>query len=106
MCAQPLERKPKSTATLDKLIDEEWDIYYDLKNKLNNPELSMPEQIRMANALAYHSSVLSRLLNQKGEGSRFDDVTLGEFVKNVDARVYRIVRREFKFWTKKRSSKK
>jgi hypothetical protein len=106
MCAQTKEKRKKPTA-LDKLIAMEWDIMRDLKKKLRNPNLSTNEQIRAANALAYHASVLNKLTSQKGEEPRFNESTLGDYVKGiqVQARLARMIRRDFKFWTKKASSK-
>jgi hypothetical protein len=82
----------------------EWDIFLDLKKKLQDPRLSKGEQARLANALAYHASVLNKLFAQKGEDPRFTNVTLGDFLKDV--RVFRLVRRDFKAWTRKLSSRK
>jgi hypothetical protein len=98
----------KKPAALDKLIKTEWDILKDLKKMLKNPELSPGEKSRVANALAYHASVLNKLLTQKGEEPRFNELTLGDYVKNIriQTRAARIMIRSFKFWTKKASSKK
>jgi hypothetical protein len=91
---------------LDRLIAMEWDILRDLRNMLRSPELSISERTRVANALAYHASVLNKLLGQKGMDSQFNDATLGDFIRNVDARMLRLVRRDFKVWTRKLSLKK
>jgi len=79
-------------ANLEKLIAIEWEILDDLKKLLVDPELSMAEKIRACNALAYHVSVLNKLLAQKGEGSEFDDATLGDFIRGVEARIARRVK--------------
>jgi hypothetical protein len=50
------------SASLDKLIAIEWETLRDLKRMLSNPELSTGEKTRVANALAYHASVLNKLL--------------------------------------------
>jgi hypothetical protein len=94
----------KKTANLDKLIAIEWDILRDLKKMLHNPELSTGEKTRVANALAYHASVLNKLLSQKGESSQFSEATLGDFIKDV--RLLKLIRRDFKAWTKRLSLKK
>jgi hypothetical protein len=94
----------EKTANLDKLIAIEWDILRDLKKMLRNPELSTGEKTRVANALAYHASVLNKLLSQKGESSQLNEATLGDFIKDV--RLLKLVRRDFKAWTKKLSLKK
>ena len=50
------------SASLDKLIAIEWGILRDLRKLLSSPELSTGEKTRVANALAYHASVLNKLL--------------------------------------------
>jgi hypothetical protein len=103
--AQTSETK-KKPAALDKLIAIEWEVLRDLRKTLRNPWLSVGEKTRVANALAYHAGVLNKLLSQKGEEPTFNEVTLGDFIKDVDARAARIVRRDFKVWTRKLSLKK
>jgi hypothetical protein len=99
--------KTTKKPNLDKLIAMEWDILRDLKKKLSDPELSTGEQVRVANALAYHASVLNKLLGQKGEDSQqFNNATLGDFILNVDAKMRRYTIRSFKIWMKRLSSKK
>ena len=88
------------------LIEVEWDIIRDLKKMLTDPQLSAAEKIRASNALAYHASVLNKLLAQKGEDSKFDDATLGDFIKGAEPRIARRVMRDFKHWTRKLSLKK
>lgn len=73
---------------------------------LLNPELSAAEKIRAANALAYHASVLNKLLTQKGETHKFDDATLGDYIKDIKPRIARRIRVDFKTWTKKLSLKR
>jgi len=98
------KRKPKKKpASLEKLIEIEWDIIKDLRKMCKNSELSMPEKIRAANALAYHASVLNKLLTQKGESSQFNDKSLGDFIRGIEPRIARRVRRDFKTWTRKLS---
>ena len=94
------------SANLDNLIAIEWDILRDLRKMLNDPELSTGEKTRVANALAYHASVLNKLLSQKGEDSQFNDATLGDFIRDVDARTFRLVRRDFKVWKRRLSFKR
>jgi hypothetical protein len=94
------------SASPDKLIAIEWETLRDLKRMLSSPELSTGEKTRVANALAYHASVLNKLLSQKGEDSQFNDATLGDFIRDVDARTFRLVRRDFKVWTRRLSLKK
>jgi hypothetical protein len=70
----------------------EWDELRDLKKKLKDPDLSTAEYSRLSNAFAYHASVLNKLLAQKGESPQFNNVTLGDFVKDIDARYLKIIR--------------
>jgi len=107
MSTQTSKTKKKPTA-LDKLIKTEWDALKDLKKMLKNPELSPAERTRAANALAYHASVLNGLLKQKGEEPRFNESTLGDYIKDIKmhTRAKSFTIRSFKLWTKKASSKK
>ena len=98
MCAQ-------EETNLDKLIAVEWDIMHELK-KMFTTDLSPGERTRVANALAYHAIVLNKLLIQKGEDSQFNDATLGEFIRNVDSKMRRLVRRDFKVWKRRLSLKR
>jgi hypothetical protein len=94
------------SASLDKLIAIEWETLRDLRKTLRNPELSTGEKTRVANAIAYHASVLNKLLSQEGKDSQFNDATLGDFIKDVDSKMRRLVRRDFKVWTRRLSLKK
>ena len=49
-------RTHKRAPNLDRLIAIEWNILRDLRKMLSNPELSIGEKTRVANALAYHAS--------------------------------------------------
>lgn len=99
-------RAHKRAPNLDKLIAIEWTTLSDLRKMLSNPELSTGEKTRLANAIAYHASVLNKLLGQKGEDSKFNEDTLGDFIKNVEPRMLRCVRRDFRVWTRRLSLKK
>jgi hypothetical protein len=52
----------KKPAELDKLIKLVWDIIKDLRKMLKDPRLSTGDKTRVANSIAYHASVLSKLL--------------------------------------------
>ena len=111
MCAQTpnTRKKPRKKPTeLDKLIEQEWDFIEDLKKMLKDPTASPGDRIRAANSLAYHVSVLNKLRTQKGEEPRFNESTLGDYIKSlrVDPKTATMILRDFKFWTKKASSKK
>jgi hypothetical protein len=104
MCAHLKNIEKLKIVNIDKLVEVEWDILNDLKKMLQDPALSIAEKIRAANALAYHASVLNRLLAQKGESSQFNDSTLGDFIKGVEPRIARHVLGDFKHWTRRLSS--
>lgn len=99
-------QKEKKPMNVDTLIEVEWDIIRDLRKMLTDPQLSAAEKIRAANALAYHASVLNKLLAQKGEDSKFNDATLGDFIKGAEPRIAYRIRVDFKRWTRKLSLKK
>ena len=99
-------QKEKKPMNVDTLIEVEWDIVQDLRKMLTDPKLSVAEKIRAANALAYHASVLNKLCAQKGEDSKFNDATLGDFIKGVEPRIAYRIRVDFKRWTRKLSMKK
>jgi hypothetical protein len=98
--------RAQESGNLDNLIETEWDILRDLRKMLNDPKLSIGEKTRVANALAYHASVLNKMLSQKGEDTKFNDATLGDFIRSVDARTSRLVRREFRVWKRRLSLKR
>ena len=93
-----MESTSRRPANVDILIEIEWDTMSDLKNMLADPELSKVEKIRAANALAYHATVLNKLLVQKGETPKFDDETLGHFVKRYGNRTCRHFMRDSRTW--------
>ena len=99
-------QKEKKPVNVDTLIEIEWEIVQDLKKMLTDPKLSVAEKIRAAYALAYHASVLNKHCAQKGEGSKFSDVTLGEFIMDVEPRIACRVRVDFKHWMRRLSLKK
>jgi hypothetical protein len=99
-------KKETKQDDVDKLIEMEWDAIEDLKKMLKDPSLTAAERIRAANALAYHACVLNKLCVQKGEGSKFNDETLGKFIMDLGPRMVYRVRKDFKLWTRKLSSKK
>ena len=94
-------------ATIDKLIAIEWDLLNDLKKMLNNQTLTPSEKIRLANAVAYHAIVLNKLLAQKGQELQFNEDTLGDFIgkQYADGKMRRLVRREFRDWKRRLSSR-
>jgi hypothetical protein len=99
-------QKEKKPVNVDKLIEIEWEIVQDLRKMLTDPKLSVAEKIRAANALVYHATVLNKLCAQKGEDSKFNDATLGDFIKGAEPRIACRVRVDFKRWTRRLSLKK
>ena len=97
------ESKRKKSANLESIIHDEWGILSVLKNTLKNPELQVAEKLRMANSIAYHTIVLSKLLAQKGADSQLNEVTLGDFIKDVEPRAARRRRLDLKRWTRRLS---
>jgi hypothetical protein len=73
----------------------EWLTMRDMKKMLHNPDLSVGERIRIANALGYHASLLNKLLVQKGENAHFNETTLGGFIRDIDQNARTLVRRDF-----------
>jgi len=98
--------KNKKDVQIKKLIKIEWDIMRDLKKTLKKPDISVNEKARIANALAYHAGVINKLLEQEGETPQFNDVTLGDFIQDIDQSARTLVRRDFKSWQRRLSAKK
>jgi hypothetical protein len=97
----------REEVNVDKLIAIEWDMMTDLRLMLNDPKLEAREKIRVANALAYHATVLNKLLAKKGESFEFDEETLGDYVMHyADGRMRRCVRREFRGWQRRLTLRK
>lgn len=86
--------------SLDKLIAIEWDIIKDLKKMLKNPELSVAEKVHISNSIAYHAACLNKFLAQKGL-SPTDDMTLGDFIREIAPRYARRIRVAYGEWKRK-----
>ena len=101
------EEGGKEEATIDKLIAIEWDLLNDLKKMLNN-QVAPNEKIRLANAVAYHAIVLNKLLAQKGQELQFNEDTLGDFIgkQYAEGKMRRMIRRDFRVWKRRLSSRK
>lgn len=95
----------KNKTSLDRLIAVEWDIMRDLRKMLRDGGLSPGEKTRVANSLAYHASVLNKLLSQKCEDQQFNEKTLGDFIKDIEPKTARRVFRDVIFWTRRLSLK-
>jgi hypothetical protein len=100
------EREDRKIESLQSLIEDEWEILRDLKSTMKNPELSVEEKLKVANALAYHASVLSKLISQKGAGDQLNEETLGDFIKDVEPRIARRVKVGFRHWMRRPSLKR
>ncbi len=91
------------------LIKIERGLMADLKKMFNDPELSAMDKVRVANALAYHAVILNKLQSKKNEKSQFNEESLGDFVAGrnfADGPMRRLIRRDFRNWTKRLSSRK
>ena len=108
MHAQTPKKPRKKSRNTDKLAKIEWDIIDSLKEDLQQPNLSTADKVRLSNAIAYHASNLNKMQSEKGEKPPFNETTLGDYVKSIKgaANMVRIIRRDFRRWTKKLSSKK
>jgi len=73
----------KEEVSVDELIRIEWDMMADLRKMLADPSLSKSEKIRVANAIAYHSIALNKLLTQKGEREQFDEESLDDVLSLI-----------------------
>ena len=94
----------KEEVSVDELIRMEWELMADLRKMLGDPSLSRSEKIRVANALAYHSIALNKLLAQKGENEQFNEESLGDYVQHyAGIRMRRTVRRDFRLWKRRLS---
>jgi len=97
------EREKKRSASLESLIEDEWEILRSLKDMMENPDLSIHEKLSVANALAYHASVFSKLLAQRGADAELNEATLGDFIRNVEPRIARRGRMGLRRWTRRLS---
>jgi hypothetical protein len=84
--------------TLEELIKIEWEIIIELQKMLQDPELTVFEKTRVANVFAFHANTLNRMLSRKGEENQFEDQNLGDYLKGVEPRITRRVRRDFRGW--------
>ena len=101
------EHTEKKLASIDGIIEDEWAILLDLKMALKNPDISLANRLRAVNAYAYHASVLSKLLSQKGVEAHVDESTLGDFIRTVEPRTAgRRSSRGIIQWMKRHSQKK
>jgi hypothetical protein len=84
--------------TLEELIKIEWEIIIELQKMLQDPELTVFEKTRVANVFAFHANTLNRMLSRKGEENQFEDQNLGDYLRGVEPRITRRVRRDFRGW--------
>lgn len=87
-------------ANIDTLIQKEWEIINMLARKLKDPDLTTAEWTHASRVIAYHMSILYKMLIQKGEKPQFTEKTLGELLQDMQPQIRRRVRREFKTWQK------
>src|SRR4030067_796715 len=92
------EKSQPETASIEGLIKREWEIINDLQKMLKDPDLTVAEKTRVATVFAFHANTLNKLLTQKGEKDPFDDQNLGDYIRGVEPKVARRVRRDFRIW--------
>jgi hypothetical protein len=73
---------------------------------LADSELTIKEKTAVANVLAFHVNTLNKLLAQSGEKEQFDEQNLGDYIRNVEPRIARHIRRDFRRWKRALSSKR
>lgn len=100
------EKETEDESNLDKLLRIEWETLDDLKAMVKDGSLAPIEKIRLSNAIAYHATVINKLLVQKGQELEFNEETLGDFIGKhyADGRMRRSIRRDFRHWTRRLSS--
>lgn len=99
MADQNLNETPQAESpSREGLIKREWEIINELQKMLKDPDLTVSEKTRVATVFAFHANTLNKLLTQKGETDLFDDQTLGDYIRGVEPKVARCVRRDFRIW--------
>ena len=107
MDVQNSKEKPQAeSASFEGLIKREWEIINELQRMLKDPDLTVAEKTRVATVFAFHANTLNNLLTKKGEKDPFDDQNLGDYVRGVEPRVARRVRRDFMIWKRTFSFRK
>jgi DNA repair ATPase RecN len=97
------ETKPAGT---EALIQTEWNTIHQLEKMLTDPELSVKEKTSIANVLAFHVNTLNKLLLQNGGQEQISEQNLGDYIRNVEPKIARHFRRDYKSWKKTLSLKK
>ncbi len=104
-----VSQKDKKTMapSIEALIETEWEIMNELKEILSDPELTIDEKTHVANAFALQANVLNRLMKKNGaEKDSFEEQNLGDYLQGVEPRIFRRVRRDFRVWKRRLSSKR
>src|SRR3990172_9562278 len=94
------------SANIETLIQIEWGIIRTLQKKLKDPDLTLIEWTKAADSLGYHMSLLNKMLNQKGDSTQFNEQNLGEFIRDLEPKTSKLIRRDFKKWTRRLSLKR
>ena len=92
------EKAQTESPSHEALIQSEWTTIKQLEKMLVDPELTVKEKTGVANVLAFHANTLNRLLAQRGEKDGVDEQNLGDYVRQVEPRIARRFRRDFKVW--------
>ena len=95
--------KNEISIDIDDIIETERDILAELKETMKKPGISLTEKIKVSNSIAFHASVLSKLLTRRDAGDEFDESTLGDFVRGVEPRIARRIRSRYRTWTRRLS---
>ena len=94
------------SGNIEKLIQIEWAVIHAFLMKLKDPELTLVEWTKAADSLGYHMSHLNKMLNQKGVITQFNEQNLGEFIRDLEPKTLRLIKRDFKKWTRRLSLKR
>jgi hypothetical protein len=104
--AQDLKEKQQTDGpSHEALILSEWTTIKELEKMLKSLELTVKEKTSVANVLAFHINTLNKLLAQRGETEQFDEQNLGDYLRDVEPRIARHFRRDFRAWKRTLSFK-
>ena len=106
MDTQESKDKPEEPPSKEGLIKQEWEIIYEMKKLIKDPDLTVSERTKAATVFAYHANILNRLLGANGGKEEFQDQNLGDYIRGVEPRIARRVRRDFRVWKRTLSSRR
>jgi hypothetical protein len=94
----PPEKSQTTRPTQEELVSSEWATIKQLENMLRDPEIPVKEKTGVANVLAFHVTILNKLLLQTGQKLDLDEQNLGDFIRGVEPRIARCFRRDVRVW--------